>query len=137
MEDNKNKELEFLIDSIMKSDSLQSPSKDFTSKVMQHIDVLENKKVLAYKPLISKQVWVIISVFILAIIGYSLFGSESTNEGWFNTVNWNVLYDNNLFSQLGKINFSSTLTYALVFFGLMIGIQVSLFRKYFNQQFKF
>ena len=136
MEENKNKVLESFVDSIMRKDSLESPSQDFTSKVIQHLEVLQEKKTIVYKPLISKQVWAIIGVVLVVILGYGFYGTDSTSESWIDAINWNVLIDNNLLSQLGKLNFSSTLLYALVFFGLMLCIQIPILKNYFNQQFK-
>lgn len=134
MEDNKNKELESLIDSIMKSDSLESPSKDFTSNVMQHIDVLENKRALVYKPLISKKTWVLLTILLLSIIGYGFYGSDSTSESWLGSINWNVLLDNSLLNQIGEFSISTTLIYAVVFLGIMLGIQIPLLNNHLNKK---
>lgn len=136
MEENKNKSLESLVDSILKQDRLESPSKDFTSKVMQHIEVLQEKKAIVYKPLISKQVWAILGVVLIVVLVYGFYGTDSTSESWIDTINWNILVDNSILNQLGKLNFSNTLLYALAFFGLMLGIQIPILKHYFNQQFK-
>lgn len=136
MEESKNKSLESLVDSILKQDRLESPSKDFTSKVMQHIEVLQEKKAIVYKPLISKQVWAILGVVLIVVLVYGFYGTDSTSESWIDTINWNILVDNSILNQLGKLNFSNTLLYALVFFGLMLGIQIPILKNYFNQQFK-
>lgn len=52
------KNIEQLIEKMMAEDKLQSPSFDFTSKIMAEVHVLEEKKLKAYKPLISKPVWI-------------------------------------------------------------------------------
>lgn len=137
MEENKNKELESFVDSIMRKDSLESPSKDFTNKVIQHLEVLQEKKTIVYRPLISKQVWAILGVVLLVVLGYGFYRSDISGDSWLDTINWNVIVDNSLFNQIGKLNLSSSFIYAIVFLGLMLGIQIPLLKHHISKKLEF
>jgi len=49
------KNIENLIDKMMAENTLESPSIDFTSKIMSQVLVAEKSKIKTYKPLISNQ----------------------------------------------------------------------------------
>lgn len=68
------KNIEQLIDKMMTEEKLQSPSIDFTSKIMAEVLILEEKKLKTYKPLIPKPIWISIGIALAFLVIYaSLF----------------------------------------------------------------
>ena len=71
---------------MMKGIKIDSPSSDFTFKVMSRIQaeaaVQTPRLLLDYKPVISKRTWIILSAaFIFILIYITLSGKESTSAG--------------------------------------------------------
>ena len=60
MNENVDKHIEKLVDKAMKDSVLETPSFDFTSKVMQHVTATSKSKATVYEPLISKKVWFVV-----------------------------------------------------------------------------
>ena len=74
------KNIEQLIEKMMAEEKLQSPSIDFTSKIMAKVELLEEKKIKVYKPLISKSVWIFIGLAVAALVIYISLFSDSENN---------------------------------------------------------
>ena len=133
MQEDKN--LEKLVDNLMKYDRLQKPSQDFTSSVMEHIESLKTSKTtIVYKPLISKPAWAVIGVCVLVIAGFAVFGTSTSQSTWLPQVNYDALVHNNLTNTLSGFKFSSTTMYAVVLLALMLCIQVPLLKNYMDRQ---
>ena|ERR1035437_4501435 len=71
---------------MMRGIKIDSPSSDFTFKVMSRIQaeaaVQKPRLLLDYKPVISKKTWIILSTaFILIMIYITLSGKESSSTG--------------------------------------------------------
>lgn len=137
MKDDKKQELERLVDKMMKHDSLQKPSDDFTVNIMDQVEALKASKSIAYKPLISKPVWVLIGLGVLAIVGYAITGTTTPESSWMPEWNWNSLYNNSFTNTLSKIKFSSVTMYGVVFFALMLGIQIPLLKRQHDKKWDF
>jgi len=131
MKEKANKHIEQFVDKAMKSSSLETPSFDFTTKVMSQ--VLENSKstVTVYKPLISKTTWGILLLITGALIVYSLFSNDSTSFVWLDQIDFSKV--SNLFS---GIKISNTVMYSLLMFAVMLFIQIPLLKHYFNKQYE-
>jgi len=132
-----NKQIERLVDKMMKHDSLQKPSSDFTANIMAQVEALGTSKSIAYKPLISKPVWVLIGLGVLAIVGYAMTGTTTTENTWMPEWNLDSLYSNSLTNTLSKLKFSSITMYAVVFFALMLGIQIPLLKRQHDKKWEF
>lgn len=128
MNTNEDKHIEKLIDKMMKDQTLEAPSFDFTSKVMNQ--VLESKKdsVFTYKPLLSKQTSFIILSIVIGIIIYVVFSNASISEKWTLPIDFSVIYKNRL-SQM--LNFSTITTYSTVVGTIMLLLQVYYLRNHF------
>lgn len=133
MKANENKHLEKLTNLIMKDQKLESPSSDFTSKIMSQIAVKKTSTATVYKPLISKSVLIGIIGGIIALAGYSiLFGNHQSNEKvvYFD---FSVLYNNN-FMELLRI--SKTASYSILLTTLFLFVQISFLKNYFDKKFE-
>jgi len=129
--------LDSLVKKVIKETTTKNPSLDFTSNVMSQIVVLQESKLTAYQPLISKNVWIVISVSFLALILFIIFGAETNSLGWFSTIDFSIVADNKITEALSGYTVSKTLMYAVVFFGLAWFVQIGLIKNYFNKRLEF
>ncbi|OIV42554.1 hypothetical protein [Flavobacterium johnsoniae] len=125
------KNIEQLISKMMKEDQLQSPSIDFTSKIMSEVLLLEEKKLKNYKPLISKPVWFFIGTALIALIIYiSLFSGAQNN------LETGKLYTDKIADAFSGIHFSKNIMYALLIVPFMILIQIGVLKNYFDKKYE-
>ncbi|MCF7560371.1 hypothetical protein L3X39_06930 [Sabulilitoribacter multivorans] len=137
MSENVNKYLDDLSKKVIKGSDIESPSFNFTNLVMSQIEILNKKQTIAYKPLISRTTWVLISIGVLAIIIYVLFFSNPTEgSSWLSQLDFSLLSDNKISNTIPDFKLSKTLMYAVVLFGLMICIQVPLLKNHFDKRFE-
>ncbi len=73
MKKNVDKQIENLVDKVMKQSTLETPSIDFTSHIMVQVEAAKQSTSTTYQPLISKRVWAIISIGFIAFVGYILY----------------------------------------------------------------
>jgi len=125
------KNIENLIDKMMSDDTLESPSIDFTSKIMTQVLVAEKNKVKIYKPLISKTIWVIIGFSLLALTVYaSLFSGTEYNLGI------DKSYTERFSTLFSGIHLSKNILYAILIVPFMILIQIGLLKNYFDKKYE-
>lgn len=136
MNDNVDKNIEKLIKKTMRSTVLESPSFDFNHKVMSHIMDIPNTALIENKPLIPKVVWVVIAICFLALIAYVFLGTNSTDPGWFSKLDFSIIRNSKIANPLSGINISKIFTYAILLFGVMLCIQISILKNHFNQRFQ-
>ena len=134
MKKNIDKQLENIAHKMVKEMSLESPSSNFTAHVMKQIDLLSSKKAIVYKPLISKPVWIFIVLGFIVTIGYLIFGTSLQESDPLFTINFEAVFNNRFTEALSAIKFSNTLTYAIVFFAMMVFIQIPLLKNYFEKR---
>lgn len=128
------KNIEQLIDKMMAEEKLQSPSIDFTSKIMANVQVLEEKKLKAYQPLISKSVWISIGLAVAALVIYvSLF---SVSQSDFEIEQIGKLYSDKISNTFSSIHFSKNIMYAILILPIMILIQVGILKNYFDKKYE-
>ena len=128
MKENDKNVAEF-IEKVMKDASLETPSFDFTSKIMAQVAVVEKAKIKEYKPLISKPAWFGIFGILIAIIGYSIFGNiEKTKI--------EIDFASRLSNLVPKIHFSDVTTYSVLIVTFMVLIQIPILKNYFDKRFE-
>ena len=133
MEEQENKYLESLSKKIIKNASVESPSINFTDAIMSKINALPQSESTVYKPLISKTTWLIIGLIVLSLILF--FGTKTEHSSWIQFIDFSRLSNLkiNIFS---KVSLSKTFTYAIIFLGLMICIQIPLLKIHFDKRFE-
>ena len=134
MNEKVDKQIEKLVERSMKTQSLESPSSNFSAMVMKQIHAIEKSKVTAYRPLISKPVWVAILVGLLLVVSYIIFGQNTTESGWLSYIDLSIITDNNLSNALSGFKVSKTVLYSVVLFGIMLFIQVPILKRYFDSR---
>ena len=130
MKENANKLIDQFVDKVMNTAKLETPSFDFTAKVMSQISETSRSTVTVYKPLISKTAWVILLLLTAGMVGFSIFSKNTTTLGWFDQLDFSIV--SNLFS---GVKISQTTMYSLLMFGVMLFIQIPLLKYYFNKRF--
>ena len=128
------KNIEQLIEKMMAEDKLQSPSIDFTSKIMAEVHVLEEKKLKVYKPLISKPIWISIGLAVAALVIYtSLFSVSETD---FKIDQVGKLYSDRMSTAFSGIHLSKNILYAILIVSFMILIQIGVLKNYFDKKYQ-
>lgn len=131
MKVNEDKHIEKLIDNMMKNQKLDTPSFDFTSKVMNKVMESKKSQAFTYKPLISIQTTFIILSAIVILISYALLQGTSGPSKWTIPLNFSFFYKNNISS---IFNFSKITTYGSVLGTIMLFIQITFLRNHFNHK---
>lgn len=125
------KNIENLIDKMMTENTLESPSIDFTSKIMSQVLAVEKIKIKAYKPLISKPMWIFIGLNLIALTIYSIFTNNDVSN--FEIVK---LYTDKASTLFSGIHFSKNILYVVLIVPFMILIQIGLLKNYFDKKYE-
>lgn len=136
MEENKkNKEIDIFAKKYIQEIKEESPSKDFTTSLMNAIILENSKSVTVSKALISKKAWFVILsiVFALVLIPFksqkkSLFTIPELDFSFFNKIQVPNILEN--------FSVSSTVLYAVFLFGLMLIAQVFFLKNHLNKRFE-
>lgn len=124
MENNAEKHLDKLSRKIMGKTNLDTPSKDFTSKLLSQIDYISNSRAFVYKPPISKPVWLVMAVAVLAITGYSVSNSKGETSNWSKMLNLKNIVSKHFEDLLTDFQFSEISLYAFLMFCGMLYLQI-------------
>ena len=136
MEDKETKYLDDLSRKVITKTTIESPSFNFTDSVMSRVNALQESKATVYKPLISKTSWILIGFGVLSLVFYILFfGTKTETSNWIQSMDFRMLSNINL-DILPSLTLSKSFTYAVLFFGLMICIQIPLLKKHFDKRFE-
>jgi len=129
MKANEDKQLEKLVDHMMKDSILDSPSNDFTFKVMSQVLATKTNDITEYKPLISKKAMIVIFSVVLALICYSLFLDNTASQ--YRIPHFDFIPFNNLTK---SFQFSKVTTYSVVLTAIMLFIQIPFLKNYFDRK---
>ena len=136
MNKNEDKHIEKMVDSLMKDRALDTPSFDFTSKVMSQVLATKTSDITTYRPLISKNTLIIICGVILAFIGYGIFYDNSASNNQLPHFDFIPHFDSIPFISLTKsLQFSTATIYSVVLTALMLFIQIPLLKNYYDSKF--
>ena len=133
MEENKNKQLDAFLKKQIQELPLETPSKSFTANIMSALQTESAFSHIQYKPLISKKIWLAVAAVIVAVL---LIPFQKQEGGLLEKVSID-------FSFLDKISFSglldgltvsTTAFYGLLFFAIMIFVQVVYLRGYVDRK---
>ncbi|MFH6945418.1 hypothetical protein [Flavobacterium sp. FlaQc-50] len=124
------KNIENLIEKMMAESSLESPSIDFTSKIMSQVLIAEKSKIKTYKPLISKQTWILIIGALVALTVYAIASGNTTD------LKINELYVEKVSDLFSGIHISTNIIYAFLVVPFMLLIQIGVLKNYFNKKYQ-
>lgn len=127
------KELDDFSKKYIKDIDTEKLSPEFTSELMKKIQVLNVYKVQPFTPLISKKVWFLIGLLLVAILSIPF---NSNEESILSVPELGVTFLNkfqlsNLFE---SVSISNTTFSIICLFGLMIFIQFIYLKKYFESR---
>jgi hypothetical protein len=131
MKENENKNLEKFTDNIMKNSELETPSSDFTAKIMTQIVETKTSEVYVYKPLISKSVFILIFICFMTFFIYFNIIGEVKSDSLTSHLDFTIFTKNYLTS---LFNLSKVTIYTVVIATLMLFIQVAFLKKYFENR---
>lgn len=126
------KELDAFAKKYVKEIPQEQPSIDFTSNLMQKITLEPKAKVFKTQALISKKGWfgIVVLVFLTLFLTFNHTGERSLSIP---EINFSISDHIEVSTILEGISFSTTTIYAFVFFGLMIAIQFTYLKQYFDK----
>ena len=136
MENNKNiHELDAFAKKYVKEIKQEQPSLDFTASIMQTIAKESTAKVFKRTVLISKKVWFVISVFVLAAV---FIPFKASYKGLVNLpkVNFSFFDKIQITNLFESFSVSNTVLYSVFFFGVMFTAQVVFLKSHFNKRFE-
>ncbi|AYN05925.1 MULTISPECIES: hypothetical protein [unclassified Flavobacterium] len=125
---------ENLVDKVMAEGTMQKPSADFTSRVMSQVLVLQKTKRIVYKPLISKSVWAVIFGSLVVFIGYVVFAPDKAVGS---DLSISTLCYSKIDNLIPVLQFSKNTSYAVLIVVVMVLVQISLLKNYYDKKYRF
>lgn len=133
--EHENEKLEAMLEQLMRDDVLESPSANFTHKVMDEVYAIEesSSSVFQYKPLISKKAWWVIAIVFTVLIAYIWTSGGASTEP---TLLSSVQLPKFNYSVLDNLNWQLTgaFKYGAIFFAVMILVQMTVLKSYFDRR---
>lgn len=129
------KELDAFAKKYVKEIPNEQPSVDFTANLMQKITIESPIKAFKTTSLITKKGWFAIAVLVLVTLGIPFFKSGESTLQRFN-INFSFFENLQATQFLDTVSISNTTIYAFIFFGLMIAIQFTYLKQYFDKRFQ-
>jgi hypothetical protein len=115
------------LDDLMKDSLLESPSPDFTSKVMLRVQDTKTVSATIYKPVLSKSFWITLLLCFTGLFVFLINNESIASKSRFQFLDFSLGYS-------ATFEFSRITIYAVVFSTLFFLIQISLLNKYFTKQ---
>lgn len=131
-EDKKNVQL--LVEKVMKQIPLESPSLDFTSVVMANVLSVNTKKATDYKPVISQRGWLILFGSIIAAITYFIFRGNTQTGGSSESFGFDITGFTKTFNSAYLFQFSGTTINVIFLATVMLLIQIALLKNYLDRR---
>ncbi len=114
---NINNEIDFLIRSTLKKDGLNSPSSDFTDKILGVITKKSKSSIYDYKPLLSKRSWILIAITIGVVLTIVLNGASSASGQMLDVLS---RVDLKTYFSVPSLEISTPVIYGLLSFSLLL-----------------
>ena len=133
MKENEDKNIEQYVHAVIKETPLESPSPDFTARVMASVLALDKSKATVYKPLISKMGWVLIFGGIIATLVYFIMNGSAqvVSQPW--SLGTGVKDFIKTFS-VHLFQFSRTTINVVILSTIMMIIQITLLKNYLDKR---
>jgi len=135
MKENEDKHLEEFAGKLMNETSLERPSTEFTSKVMFGVLAAGKGSATVYKPLISKPFWFIIFGSVISLLGYLIINADPQAGGWFDSFDLTVI-NSKFLNRLSAFKFSEITLFTVALSTVMLFIQITFLKNYFNKRVK-
>ena len=136
MKEEDNNFLEITTEKVVKN-YLESPSDDFTQKVLSQVLKLNTSTKTVYQPLIPAKVWSIAVILGVLVLVYTINGNSGANLLNLPTLDLSFITDNVVLRSFSKISLNHTFYYAIIFLGIMIAAQVIFLKNHFDKKLNF
>ena len=136
MNENADKHLDDLSRKVIGKSAIEHTSLDFTQTVMSQIKALQPSKVTTYVPLISKRMWLVMGIGMVAVLVFITFNTSGQESGWLSKIGFDSITNYEFKNPLASLELSQTVIYALFFFAIMLCIQIPLLKGYFDKRFE-
>ena len=123
-----NKKLEELTDRLFEQLPLESPSIDFTQKVMQRLETSKTKSSLVYRPLIPKKLLLTIYTIIAILLVVLVFTIDFQTNSVIREFDYSK-YLERLSFEIPSFDVSKTVLYGISALGVMLMIQLTLLKN--------
>ena len=134
MENKEDENIEKLVKKMLMDTALESPSADFTQKIMAEVLASEKSKSFNYKPIFSRRTWLIIFTGIIGLFTYVYFNSAPAISG--SNTNFSIFNFDKLEKILQDFQISPLTGYVILLATIVILIQTFLLKKYFDKRFE-
>ena len=133
MDEQQKKELETFVDKVMGETSLESPSPDFTEKLMAKIEAQSQQQVFVAQPLLPRKLLTVLFLgfvagFVYLLMTYGL----NPDQGWFKNMQLDLDFSNTWRWMEGYTASKVTL-YAVLLFGVLFFVQIPWLKRYLDQ----
>ncbi len=126
-----------LIKKMVEEAGLDSPSSNFTDKVLAEIGKVESRSpVLIYKPLISKEFWIFLAVVILSLVAYTVWGKAELQPQWLSMISWDRLTRPDFFRTFYQWSAPNSLIYGIAAIFSFVFLHVYLVRNSWDKFYK-
>lgn len=132
MKDNADRLLESVVERVMKSSHIESPSPDFTKMVMSYVSTKSTATV--YQPLISKTGWLIVFGIATAFVIYVYLSTGTDTSEWFEAIDFYVIATTNITNFFSKLKLEQVTSYAMLVFGLMLCAQIPILKYFIDKR---
>ncbi|MCB0476004.1 MAG: hypothetical protein KDC69_10025 [Flavobacteriaceae bacterium] len=132
MNEREDKDNDIFLRNTLRNIPLNTPSDDFTDRVMDRIYAEQANKMIRYSPLISLKGWLAIAGMNLLMVTYLIRADKNESPAW---PYLNAFFDK--IKDLKVLHFSfdypETLKYGFIFLAVMLLFQVSFLKKHFDK----
>lgn len=124
MENNEEKQIDRLIDKMMKDVLHEAPSPDFTARVMAQA-LASDKRATLYRPVISTHLWAILFIGFALLVAFLFTGTPEKDGASLRFTS----YFKDAPNLLPQFKFSMVTVYAFISLMVMTGIQILVIKK--------
>lgn len=134
MKNKEDKNIEKLVENMMKETTIETPSFDFTSKVMSEVLAIQKKKSFSYTPVISKRGWFILFAIIGSLTAWIIFNGN-TQTGTAINFDLSFIKFEKVFNIANGLKFSNTTANIILLAIAMLFVQIILLKSHLNKRF--
>jgi hypothetical protein len=132
MKEQEAKDLEKLVAKVMQKSALETPSFQFTDKVMAAVTATQETVTTPYTPLIPKYIWIVIATIVIGMTAYLWFliQPEPLNLP---TLSFDFMENNLVAKEITAFTPSKITSYAVLLLALMVCVQIPILKRYFER----
>lgn len=136
MQKDKKSDFDSFIKEKIKSEGLDSPSLDFTSKLISKIELQKKEETaVTAKPLISNYFWYSGAAFLLFLFTYLVYGNVEMQFSWIPELKLSRIPQLRVLEKMLTLQVSNVYVYAFIGLAFFVGIQVYILKSHFEKRY--